>query len=58
MMKSVYQTVECAGCGAHILTDTRGPLTTDPNEHEDDCPQAEAWPTDPQAELDAAFARI
>lgn len=43
MTKSVYQTVECDGCGAAILTDTRGPLSTDPNDHEDDCPKADAW---------------
>ncbi len=41
--KSIYQTVECNGCGARILTDTTGPLTTDPNEHEDDCPNADPY---------------
>ncbi len=43
MTRSKYQTRECPDCGAQILCDETKPIPSDPNDHEDDCPSADAW---------------
>lgn len=46
MSGSVWQNVECVACGAVILSDTTKPLTREPGDHEDDCTEADTWPTE------------